>query len=142
MDMNRVFYSKADEAARRWHVVDAAGKVVGRLATDIVELLRGKGDPSFTPHADTGDFVVVINVEKAVLTGDKVTDKEYVWYTGWRSGQKRATVREKLERDHEFVLRHAVKGMMPRNKMANVQIKRLKIYKGSEHPHAQARAKA
>lgn len=141
MDMNRVFYSKSDKT-RRWHVIDATGLVIGRLATDVVELLRGKGNPDFTPHADTGDFVVVVNAEKAVFTGSKMTDKEYVWYTGFRSGQKRATAREKQARDHEFLVRHAVKGMMPRNKMADVQIKRLKIYKGSEHPHAQAQAAA
>lgn len=142
MDMNRVFYSKTEECKRKWHVVDATGLVIGRLATDVVALLRGKGNPDFTPHADTGDFVVVINADKAVFTGNKMADKEYVWYTGFRSGQKRATAREKSERDHEFLVRHAVKGMMPRNKMTDAQIKRLKIYKGSEHPHMQAQAAA
>jgi len=135
MDMNKAFFLKAEDHTPTWHLIDATGKVVGRLASDIAILLRGKQDPSFTPHTDGGDYVVVINADKLVLTGDKLTGKEYVWYTGWRSGQKRATPREKMARNPEFVLQHSVEGMLPKNKIARQQIRRLKIYMGSEHPH-------
>lgn len=135
MDMNKTFFNKKEQHVTKWHVIDAAGKVVGRLATEIADILRGKNEPQYTPHADCGAYVVVINADKLVLTGDKFTDKEYVWYTGWRGGQRRATPREKTVRDHEFVLRHAVNGMLPRNKLSCRQINRLKIYKGAEHPH-------
>ncbi|HBL98474.1 TPA: 50S ribosomal protein L13 [Candidatus Dependentiae bacterium] len=133
--MNRTFYLKTGERKPQWHVIDAAGKVAGRLATEIAALLRGKKDPSYTPHIDAGDYVIVINSNQVVLTGDKLTGKEYVWYTGWRSGQRRATPQNKMDRCHEFVIQHAVKGMLPNNKLADAQIKRLKIYPGAEHPH-------
>jgi large subunit ribosomal protein L13 len=90
---------------------------------------------SYTPHTDDGDYVVIINAEKAVLTGNKMEGKEYVWYTGWRSGQRRATPREKMARDHEFVINHAVKGMLPRNRLGAQQLRKLKVYAGAEHPH-------
>ncbi|KKT02244.1 MAG: 50S ribosomal protein L13 [candidate division TM6 bacterium GW2011_GWF2_43_17] len=135
MDMNTAFRLKAETFKPTWVCIDAAGKVIGRLATEIADILRGKNDPRFTPHADVARYVVVINSEKAVFTGDKMTDKEYVWYTGWRSGQKRMAPWEKLQRDHEFVIRSAVRGMLPKNKIARQQIRRLKIYTGPEHPH-------
>ncbi|MCL5436949.1 MAG: 50S ribosomal protein L13 [Candidatus Dependentiae bacterium] len=133
--MNKTFFLRQEDSDRNWHVIDAADKVVGRLATEAADLLRGKHKVSYTPHTDDGDYVVIINAEKAVLTGNKMEGKEYVWYTGWRSGQRRATPREKMARDHEFVINHAVKGMLPVNRIARQQIKRLKIYNGSEHPH-------
>ena len=134
--MNRAFFDKKENHTPRWHVIDGSGKVVGRLATQIADLLRGRGLPSFTPHADCGDYVVVINSDKVVFTGDKLEGKEYISYSGWRSGKKVLSPRQKFERDHEFVLQHAVQGMLPKNKLARVQIKRLKMYKGAEHPHA------
>ncbi|MBN2267025.1 MAG: 50S ribosomal protein L13 [Candidatus Babeliaceae bacterium] len=134
--MNKTFFNKKEEHTPQWHLIDASGKIVGRLATEIADLLRGRNEPTYTPHGDCGNYVVVINADKLVFTGAKADEKEYVWYTGWRSGQKRATVPQKQARDHEFVLRHAVKGMLPRNKQANKQIDRLKIYANAQHPHA------
>lgn len=136
MDMNRTFFLKKELHVPRWHLIDATGKVVGRVASEIADKLRGKDEAYYTPHCDSGDYVVVINAEKAVLTGNKLKGKEYVWYTGWRGGQKSATAEQKVERDHEFLIRHAVKGMLPNNKLADRQINRLKIYVGAEHPHA------
>ena len=137
MDMNRAFFLKTEDRNPRWHQIDATGKVVGRLATQIANLLRGKGKVGYTPHADSGDYVVVINVEKIQFTGDKMSDKEYTWYTGWMGGQRSATAAEKLHKDPGFLLEHAVKGMLQKeNRIARQQIKRLKLYQGSEHPHA------
>lgn len=136
MDMNRAFFLKNEKRDPRWYLIDAKGKVVGRLATEIADKLRGKDEVFYTPHTDSGDYVVVINADKVVFTGDKMEDKEYVWYTGFMGGQKKATPKEKLQRDPAFIIRHAVKGMLPKNKLANAQIKKLKIYTGSEHPHA------
>lgn len=135
MDMNKTFFLRQEDADQQWHLIDATDMVIGRLASDVADILRGKNKVNYTPHTDNGDYVVVINAEKAVFTGAKMTGKEYVWYTGWRSGQRRATPTEKMARDHEFLINHAVKGMLPVNKIAREQIKRLKIYKGSEHPH-------
>ena len=135
MNMNKAFFLKTANRDPRWHVIDAAGKVVGRLATEIADKLRGKDEVFFTPHIDSGDYVVVVNAEKIVFTGDKMSDKEYVWYTGFMGGQKKATPLEKLRKDPEFIIRHAVKGMLPKNILADAQIKKLKIYVGSEHPH-------
>lgn len=135
--MNRAFYLKTADCDPRWHLIDASGKVVGRLATEIADLLRGKGKVEYTPHADSGDYVVVTNIEKIQFTGDKMDDKEYVWYTGWMGGQKSATAAEKLKKDPAFLLEHAVKGMLQKeNRIARKQIKRLKVYVGNEHPHA------
>ena len=137
MDMNKTFFLKVEERNPRWHLIDADNKVVGRLATDIADLLRGKGKAEYTPHCDSGDYVVVINANKVAFTGDKMKDKEYLWYTGYMGGQKMATAEEKMKKDHEFVIHHAVKGMLQKeNRVARVQIKRLKIYAGTEHPHA------
>lgn len=135
MDMNRAFFLKKEQHIPRWHVIDASGKVVGRLATEIADILRGKDEAFYTPHCDSGDYVVVVNADKVEFTGDKMEDKEYVWYTGWRSGRRTASPREKHVRDQEFIIRTAVKGMLPKNKLARQQIGRLKIYAGAEHPH-------
>lgn len=135
MDMNKTFFRRQEDVDRRWHVIDATDMVIGRLASEAADILRGKNKVSYTPHTDDGDYVVVINSDKAVFTGNKMDGKEYVWYTGWRSGQRRATPIEKLARDHEYLINHAVKGMLPVNKIARQQIKRLKIYQGAEHPH-------
>lgn len=136
MDMNRAFFLKTEERSPRWHLIDAKGKVVGRLATEIADLLRGKGKAQYTPHADSGDYVVVINAEHVAFTGDKMTDKEYSWYTGYMGGQRHATPEEKLAKDPGFIIHHAVKGMLQKeNRIARVQIKRLKVYAGTQHPH-------
>lgn len=135
MDMNKTFFLAQEDADPRWYVIDATDKVIGRLASEAADILRGKNKVNYTPHTDNGDYVVVINADKAVFTGDKMAGKEYVWYTGWRSGQRRATPIEKKARDHEFLINHAVKGMLPVNKIARQQIKRLKIYDGAVHPH-------
>jgi len=135
MDMNKAFYLKKEQIKPRWILIDGAGKVVGRLATEIADFLSGKKEVTFTPHAQQESYVVVINAEKIEFTGKKFEEKEYFWYTGWRGGQKTATPKDKMARDHEFVLRHAVKGMLRRNKLGNAEIRHLKIYAGAEHPH-------
>lgn len=137
MDMNRAFFEKTAERDQRWHLIDARGQVVGRLATKVANLLRGKGKPENTPHNDSGDYVVVINAKDIVFTGDKMKDKEYVWYTGWMGGQKVATPEEKLQKDPAFLLMHAVKGMLQKeNRIARKQLTRLLVYGDSVHPHA------
>jgi len=136
MDMNKAFVQKKEARDPKWHLIDAKGKIIGRLATQIADKLRGKDKPEYTPHIDTGDYVVVINVDKALFSGDKMRDKEYVRYTGYFGGQKKLTAREMAERKPTFLLWHAVKGMMGiKSKLARAQLKKLKIYTGTEHPH-------
>jgi large subunit ribosomal protein L13 len=120
---------------RNWLVVDATGKTLGRLATRIADELRGKRKPEYTPHIDTGDFVVVVNAEKIVVTGDKLQQKRYYRHSGYPGGLKSRTLAEMLERRPEEVIRKAVKGMMPRNRLARRQITKLKVYAGPDHPH-------
>jgi large subunit ribosomal protein L13 len=126
---------KVEEIDRKWLLIDAEGKVLGRLAVHISNILRGRHKPTYTPHIDTGDFVVVINADKVKLTGNKEEDKVYQTYSGWRSGLKEfsaATIREKKP---DMLIYEAVKGMMPKNRLSRQSIKKLKIYAGSEHPH-------
>jgi len=120
---------------RRWYVVDAEGKTLGRLATQLADVLRGKRKPEYTPHVDTGDFVVVINAEKIAVTGDKRAQKRYYRHSGYPGGLRSRTLGEMLERRPEEVIRKAVKGMLPRNRLARRQITKLKVYAGPEHPH-------
>ena len=120
---------------RRWYVVDAADQNLGRLASIIAEVLRGKRSPWFTPHVDTGDFVVVVNAEKIAVTGNKREQKRYWRHSGYPGGIKSRTLGEQLERRPEEVLRMAVRGMLPKNKLGRAQLKKLKIYAGPEHPH-------
>ena len=120
---------------RNWVVVDASGQTLGRLATQIADQLRGKRKPDFTPHVDTGDFVVVINAEKIVVTGKKRTDKLYYRHSGFPGGLKSRTFDEMMERRPEEVIRKAVKGMLPKNRLARKQLTKLKVYAGPEHPH-------
>jgi large subunit ribosomal protein L13 len=127
---------KPGEVQRDWYLVDAEGKTLGRLATQIADTLRGKRKPSYTPHVDTGDFVVVVNAEKIQVTGKKLDDKMVRWHTGYPGGLKERTLREQLERRPTEVIRKAVKGMLPKNKLASAQITKLKVYAGPEHPHA------
>ncbi len=134
LDM-KTYSAKTGEITREWYLVDAEGKTLGRLATQIADRLRGKGKPQYTPHVDTGDFVVVVNAEKIAVTGNKLDAKMYYRHSGYPGGLKTRPLREQLERRPTEVLRKAVKGMLPRNKLARQQITKLKIYAGPEHPH-------
>lgn len=123
------------DAERSWHVLDCAGQPVGRLATKIADMLRGKHRPSYSPHVDTGDYVVAINVEKIALSGKKWDQKMYWRHSGFPGGIKGLTAREVRDHKPEDLLKKAVKGMLPRNRLSRQVIKKLKIYAGSEHPH-------
>jgi large subunit ribosomal protein L13 len=131
----RTYNAKPGEIQRDWVIVDAEGKTLGRLATVIADRLRGKTKPQYTPHIDTGDFVVVINAEKIAVTGNKLDEKMYYRHSGYPGGLKERSLRDQLDRQPTEVLRKAVKGMLPRNKIARQQLTKLKIYAGPEHPH-------
>ena len=131
----KTYSAKPGEITREWYLVDAEGKTLGRLATQIADTLRGKRKPQFTPHVDTGDFVIVVNAEKIQVTGNKLDQKRYYRHSGYPGGLRSRTLREQLERRPTEVLRVAVKGMLPKNRLARQQITELKIYAGPEHPH-------
>jgi large subunit ribosomal protein L13 len=131
----KTYSAKPGEIEREWYIVDAEGQTLGRLATQIADRLRGKGKPAFTPHVDTGDFVVVVNAEKIHVTGNKLADKKYYKHSGYPGGLRTRTLREQLDRRPTEVLRVAVKGMLPRTRLGRAQLTKLKIYAGSEHPH-------
>jgi large subunit ribosomal protein L13 len=131
----KTWNAKPGEVERRWYVVDAEGQTLGRLATRIADTLRGKRKPEYTPHVDTGDFVVVVNAEKIAVTGKKLDDKIYYRHSGYPGGLRSRTLREELERRPTEVLRRAVKGMLPRNRLARAQLRKLHVYTGPEHPH-------
>jgi len=131
----KTYTAKPGEIQRDWYVVDAAGKTLGRLATQIADTLRGKKKPQYTPHVDTGDFVVVVNAEKIAVTGNKLDQKRYYRHSGYPGGIRSRTLREQLDRRPEEVLRIAVRGMLPKNRLARRQLLKLKIYAGAEHPH-------
>ncbi len=126
---------KKEAAEHKWWLIDATGMVVGRLAVKIATLLRGKHRPNYTPHVDTGDFVVVINAEKVVFTGNKWDQQTYSAYSRYPGGLKITTAKEYLARKPEFILETAVKRMMPKNRLAKAQYSKLKVYKGDSHPH-------
>jgi large subunit ribosomal protein L13 len=121
---------------RKWHVIDADGAVLGRLAVQVSDILRGKNKPVYTPHLDAGDFVVVINAEKVKLTGKKEKAKEYMTYSGWKGGEKYATVEQIRAKKPEHLIMHAVKGMIPKNRLGAQLLTKLKVFKGDKHPHA------
>ena len=131
----KTYNAKPGEVTRDWYVVDAEGKTLGRLATAIADTLRGKNKPQYTPHVDTGDFVVVVNAEKIAVTGKKLDEKMYYRHSGYPGGLKERTLRAQLERRPTEVIRKAVKGMLPRNRLSRHQITKLKIYAGPAHPH-------
>jgi large subunit ribosomal protein L13 len=131
----KTFVANIETRQRDWWVVDAEGRTLGRLATQIADALRGKRKPDYTPHVDTGDFVIVVNAEKIAVTGDKRTKKIYYRHSGYPGGIRSRTLNEMLDRQPEEVIRKAVKGMLPRNKLARQQITKLKVYAGPEHPH-------
>ena len=131
----KTFVAKENEVKKDWYLVDAENKILGRLATQIAMRLRGKHKPVFTPHADTGDFIVVINAEKIALTGKKWDKKIYYRHSGYIGGLKEISAKKLLEKKPEDVLRFAVRGMLPKNSLGRRQLKKLKIYTGSDHPH-------
>lgn len=133
--MKTYFARKEDGLERKWCVIDAEGKVLGRLASRIARILRGKVKPTFTPHVDTGDFVIVVNAEKVMLTGKKWKQKLYHRHSGYVGGLKSCSAQDLLARKPEELIRHAVKGMLPKNRLGRQIIGKLKVYKGSEHPH-------
>jgi large subunit ribosomal protein L13 len=132
----KTYLAKTAEIEPKWHIVDASGLVLGRLAVKIANILRGRHRPTYTPHIDTGDFVVVINASKIAVTGRKEEQKEYMFYSGYFGNEKHVSLKEFRQRRPEFIIEHAVKGMLPRNKLGRAQLKKLKIYGGEEHPHA------
>ncbi len=131
----KTYSAKPGEIVRQWYIVDADGQTLGRLATRIADTLRGKGKPQYTPHTDTGDFVVIVNAEKIAVTGKKLDQKMYHRHSGYPGGLTSRTLREQLDRRPTDVLRKAVKGMLPKNKLASAQLLKLKIYAGPDHPH-------
>jgi len=133
--MSKTYVATPETRNREWVVVDAEGQTLGRLATQLADELRGKNKPEYTPHIDTGDFVVVINAEKIKVTGNKLTEKIYYRHTGYPGGLRSRTLEEQLERRPEEVIRKAVKGMIPRTKLGRTQLLKLKVYAGTEHPH-------
>ena len=137
----KTYQQKPSEVQRQWFVVDAQGKVLGRLASRIAAILRGKHKPTFTPHVDGGDFVVVVNAEKVRLTGRKLQEKVYYWHTGYPGGIKSATAAQMLERKPEWVIQKAVQRMLPKNPLGRRMLRKLKVYRGPEHPHAAQRPK-
>jgi large subunit ribosomal protein L13 len=130
------YSAKPLEVERKWYLIDADGEILGRLATKIASILRGKNKPEYTPHVDTGDFVIVINAEKIKITGNKGTDKKYYRHSGYPGGLKVASFKELMEKNPTLALEKAVKGMLPHNTLGDEQFQKLKIYAGNEHPHA------
>src|ERR671934_709455 len=131
----KTYVATPENRQREWFLVDAEGKTLGRLATQIADTLRGKRKPEYTPHCDTGDFVIVVNAAKIAVTGKKLDDKLYRRHSGYPGGLRSRSLREELERRPTEVLRTAVKGMLPKNRLARQQITKLKIYAGPDHPH-------
>ena len=132
----KTFVATPANRERNWVVVDASGQTLGRLATQIADVLRGKTKPEYTPHCDVGDFVVVVNAERISVTGNKREDKKYYRHSGYPGGLKERSLNDMLERKPEEVIRLAVKGMLPRNRLARQQLRKLKVYAGPDHPHA------
>ena len=134
--MKTTFMANAANIERKWYVVDAAGQTVGRLAAEVAKVLRGKNKPTFTPHVDTGDFVIVINAEKVVFTGKKLTDKMYFRHSGYPGGTTFTAAGKLMENAPEKVIEKAVRGMLPKNRLGAQMYRKLNVYAGSEHPHA------
>ncbi len=132
----KTYSARAEDVRRQWHLIDADGKTLGRLATEVARRLRGKHKPEFTPNVDTGDYVVVINAEKIHVTGRKMSGKVYHRHTGYIGNMKSITLEKQLDKRPETVIELAVKGMMPRGPLGRAMFKKLKVYAGAEHPHA------
>ncbi|MBQ1941268.1 MAG: 50S ribosomal protein L13 [Anaerovibrio sp.] len=134
--MKTTFMANAQNVERKWFVVDAEGQTVGRLAAEVAKVLRGKHKPTFTPHVDTGDFVIVINAEKAVFTGKKLINKTYFRHSGYNGGTTFTPAGQMMEKFPERVIEHAVRGMLPKNRLGEQMYRKLNVYAGPEHPHA------
>lgn len=131
----KTYMAKPLEVERKWYVIDASGQTLGRLASEVASILRGKHKPTYTPHVDTGDFVIVINADKIVLTGNKLDQKKYRRHSGYPGGLKEMTYRNLLAKKPEKAIEIAVKGMLPKNRLGRKMFTKLKVYRGSEHPH-------
>ncbi len=134
--MRTTYMAKPNEVERKWYIIDAEGKTLGRLASEAASILRGKHKPQFTPHVDTGDFVIIINAEKIQVTGNKLRDKFYYRHSGYPGGLKKTSLNDMLRKRPERVIEHAVYGMLPKNRLGNALKRKLKVYAGPEHPHA------
>ena len=132
----KTYMAKAESVERKWYVVDAAGVPMGRLASRVASVLRGKNKPTYTPNVDTGDFVIVINTDKTVLTGKKLENKFYRYHTGYIGGLKEISYKKMMEEKSDLAVYEAVKGMLPKNSLGRTMLKKLKVYKGAEHNHA------
>jgi large subunit ribosomal protein L13 len=132
----KTYLPKVNLDQRKWHVIDADGAVLGRLAVQVADILRGKNKPIYTAHLDAGDFVVVVNAEKVLVTGKKETDKEFMSYSGWKGGEKFRSVAQVRARTPEKLITHAVRGMVPKNRLGRVLMTKLKVFKGPSHPHS------
>jgi large subunit ribosomal protein L13 len=133
--MNKTYSAKPDEVKREWLLFDATGVPIGRLATEIAKRLTGKDKPMFTAHIDCGDNIIVVNAEKIGVTGNKLSDKKYYHHTGFPGGIKEASLKDKLEKNPTFAIENAVKGMLPKNKLQNERMKRLRVFAGENHDH-------
>jgi large subunit ribosomal protein L13 len=137
--MNTLSYktisAKKEDVDRKWHIIDAEGEVVGRMATGIASVLRGKHKPDFTPHVDTGDYIIIINAEKVRFTGNKMDQKLYIHHTGYPGGQRKVVAKELMAKRPFKIIENAVRGMLPKNKLGRAMIKKMFIYEGAEHPH-------
>ena len=135
--MNRIFYRTKEECVvgKKWKVFDAKGKILGRLATEISDFLRGKNKADFAPHSDNGGYAIVINAKEVVLSGNKMTDKTYITITSYIGSKKELTAKQLMEKDPALIIHHAIRGMLPKNNLSAQWLKRLKVYSGSEHPH-------
>ena len=133
--MKKTYVTKPDDIERRWYVVDASGKTLGRLASEVAQVVRGKHKPIYSPSIDAGDFVIVVNAERIHVTGNKLDDKVYYRHSSYPGGLKEVPLRRMLEKHPTRVIRHAVKGMLPKNRLGRKMLKKLKVYAGPEHPH-------
>ena len=127
--------SKAETTTHDWKIVDATDQILGRLAVSIANALRGRNKPTYTPHVDTGDYVIVTNADKIKLTGNKEEQKKYMFYSGYMGNEKYRSVADFREKRPEFIITNAVKGMLPKNKLSSAMLKKLKVYRGEDHPH-------
>ncbi len=143
MDMNRAFFLRKEDRKPKWIKINARGKALGRIATQVADILRGKDKPSYTPHTDGGDYVVIVNVQDMLLTGNKRQTKIYQTYSGWIGNRKEITLERMMQKDPTKVMELAIKRMLPKSKMGDAVMKKLRLYSGEEHPHkAQVTAKA
>lgn len=142
MKTQKSFVAKPAEVVREWLLIDAAGQPLGRVASQVAQILRGKHKPTFTPHTDTGDFVIIINTDKVVLTGNKLEDKQYFHHTGYAGGAKFIQAKKMLADHSDRALERAIKGMLPKNSLGRQMFRKLKVYKGETHPHEAQRPRA